>query len=119
MLPAAFDGGASSIAQEVLRSGMDWPHDPDGDLGSEGRRKYGQAIIAKKLDVDDFPVEKTAFLEAHADDPIRIDYERVVSVADIFEHVEESEFEDFPVFHSAVGRAMRKAGYWPLELEHA
>ena len=35
---------------------MDWPHDPDGDEGSEGRRKYGHAVLAKKIDEEaDFP----------------------------------------------------------------
>ncbi|WEL17165.1 MULTISPECIES: DUF5785 family protein [unclassified Halorhabdus] len=98
---------------------MDWPHDPDGDAGSEGRRKYGQAIIAKKLDAEDFPVSTDAFLETYGDHPVRIDHEQVVSVADIFEHVEAAEFEDFPAFHTAVGEAMREADYWPLEREHA
>ncbi|MFB6143339.1 MAG: DUF5785 family protein [Halorientalis sp.] len=95
----------------------DWPHDPDGDEGSEGRRKYGQAIIAKKIDEDeDFPLDVASFLEAHGDDPVRIDYETVVSVGDIFEHVDDEEFESFPALHTAVGRAMREAGYWPYEL---
>ena len=98
---------------------MDWPHDPDGEAGSEGRRKYGQAIIAKKLDAEDFPVSTDAFVAEYGEDPVRIDHERIVSVADIFEHVEGEEFEDFPAFHTAVGEAMREAGYWPLELEHA
>jgi hypothetical protein len=95
----------------------DWPHDPDGDEGSEGGRKYGQAILAKKLDEeDDFPLEIEAFVDEHADEPIRIDYETVVSVADIFEHVDGDEYDDFPAFHTAVGKGMREAGYWPYEL---
>ena len=98
---------------------MDWPHDPDGEKGSEGRRKYGQAIVAKKLDADDFPVSAETFLAEYADHPVRIDHEQVVSVADIFEHVEASAFEDFPAFHTAVGEAMREAGYWSLERDHA
>ncbi|WP_136688009.1 DUF5785 family protein [Halorhabdus amylolytica] len=98
---------------------MDWPHDPDGEAGSEGRRKYGQAIIAKKVDDEDFPVSAEAFVDEFGDHPVRIDHERVLSVADIFEHVDEETFEDFPAFHTAVGEAMREAGYWPLELEHA
>ncbi|WP_181686514.1 DUF5785 family protein [Halorhabdus salina] len=98
---------------------MDWPHDPDGEEGSEGRRKYGQAILAKKLDADDFPVAATAFRDEYGDHPIRIDEETVVSVSDIFEHVEADSFETFPEFHTAVGDAMREAGYWPLERESA
>jgi len=99
---------------------MDWPHDPDGDEGSEGRRKYGHAVIAKKVDEDeDFPLVASEFVDAYGDHPIRVDYERVVSVADVFDHVETSEFEDFPEFHRAVGRALREADYWPYRLDHA
>jgi hypothetical protein len=98
----------------------DWPHDPDGEEGSEGRRKYGQAILAKKLDeAEDFPLERDEFVEEHADEPIRIDYETVVSVEQVFEGVDQESFEDFPDFHKAVGRAMREAGFWPYNLEHA
>ncbi|WP_246988070.1 DUF5785 family protein [Halorientalis marina] len=98
----------------------DWPHDPDGEEGSEGRRKYGQAIIAKKIDEDeDFPLDRDEFVEEHADEPIRIDYETVVSVEDVFEAVDQATFEDFPDFHKTVGQAMRDEGYWPYELEHA
>ena len=99
---------------------MDWPHDPDGEQGSEGRRKYGHAVLAKKIDEDeDFPLSAAAFVDEVGDHPVRIDYERVVSVADVFEHVDQEEFADFPDFHKAVGRALREAGYWPYELEHA
>ncbi|MCQ4332704.1 hypothetical protein KM295_04190 [Natronomonas sp. F2-12] len=97
---------------------MDWPHDPDGEKGSEGMRKYGQAILAKKLDdEEDFPLEAAEFLEDHGDEPVRLNHERVVSVADIFEHVEETEFEEIIDLHKAVGRAMRSAGMWELEEE--
>lgn len=99
---------------------MDWPHDPDGEAGSEGRRKYGHAIIAKKIDEEeDFPLSAEAFVDDVGDHPVRIDYETVVSVEEVFEHVDESEFEDFPELHRALGRALRSAGYWPYELEHA
>jgi len=81
---------------------MDWPHDPDGDEGSEGRRKYGQAVLAKKLDEDeDFPLTREAF------------------VAEFGDHVDQSEYEDFPDFHRAVGEGLREAGYWPYRLDHA
>lgn len=97
---------------------MDWPHDPDGEEGSEGMRKYGQAVLAKKLDEEgDFPLSAADFVEEHGDEPIRLNHERVVSVADIFEHVDETEFEDIVAFHRAVGRAMRSAGMWELEAE--
>ncbi|PSQ28884.1 hypothetical protein BRD06_03505 [Halobacteriales archaeon QS_9_67_15] len=68
---------------------MDWPHDPDSDEGSERGRKF------------------------------RIDYETVVSVSEVFEHVDQEGFEDFPDFHKAVGQALRDADYWPYRLEHA
>ena len=99
---------------------MDWPHDPDGEEGSEGRRKYGHAVLAKKIDeAEDFPLTTEEYVDAYGDHPVRIDYERVVSVEDIFEHVEEDEFSDFPEFHKALGRALREADYWPYRLEHA
>jgi hypothetical protein len=96
---------------------MDWPHDPDGDEGSEGRRKYGQAVLAKKIDEEeDFPLTAS---EYDGDHPVRIDYERVVSVADIFEHVDDQEFEDFPEFHVVVGETLREADLWPYRMESA
>ena len=99
---------------------MDWPHDPDGERGSEGRRKYGHAVLAKKIDEDeDFPLSAAEYVDEVGDHPVRIDYERVVSVAEIFDHVDQEEFVDFPDFHKAVGRALRASGYWPYELEHA
>jgi len=99
---------------------MDWPHDPDGEEGSEGRRKYGHAVLAKKIDEDeDFPLTAAEYVEQYGDHPVRIDYETVVSVEEIFEHVDQDEFEDFPDFHRALGRALREAGYWPYELQHA
>ncbi|WP_227354079.1 DUF5785 family protein [Haladaptatus salinisoli] len=92
---------------------MDWPHDPDGEEGSEGGRKYGLAILAKKLDEEeDFPLSRDEFVAEHGDEPIRINYERVVSVDDIFEHVEPAEFETILDFHRAVGEAMRSGGFW-------
>ncbi|PSQ05317.1 hypothetical protein BRC92_02530 [Halobacteriales archaeon QS_4_69_31] len=98
---------------------MDWPHDPDSDEGSEGRRKYGQAVLAKKIDEEDFPLTQSAFVEEFGDHPVRIDYETVVSVAEVFEGVDREEFADFPEFHTAVGRALREADYWPYRLDHA
>lgn len=100
---------------------MDWPHDPDGDRGSEGRRKYGHAILAKKVNEDeDFPLAAGEFVEAHGEDPVRIDFERVVSADDVFEHVDEdAEFDSLRDFHAAVGEALREAGYWPYERARA
>ena len=100
---------------------MDWPHDPDGDEGSEGRRKYGHAVLAKKVDeAEDFPFTAAEYVEEYGDHPVRIDYETVVSVADIFEHVDdEAEFEDFPSFHATLGEALREGEYWPYRLEQA
>jgi CRISPR/Cas system-associated protein Cas5 (RAMP superfamily) len=95
---------------------MDWPHDPDSEEGSEGMRKYGHAILAKKVDESDFPLETSWYVDEFGDHPVRISFEQVVSVADIMEHVDETEFEDFPEFHKAVGKAMRENGYWFYEL---
>lgn len=97
---------------------MDWPHDPDGEEGSEGMRKYGHAIIAKKVnEEEDFPLSREEFVAEYGDDPIRINYNQVASLREIFDHVEEEfeEFEDFVEFHRAVGRAMRRGGYWNYE----
>jgi hypothetical protein len=95
---------------------MDWPHDPDGEEGSEGRRKYGHAIIAKKIDEEeDFPLDTASFVEEHGDDPVRIDYETVVSVRDVFEGVDADEFDDFVSLHRALGTALREQGYWFYE----
>jgi hypothetical protein len=95
---------------------MDWPHDPDGEAGSEGGRKYGHAVIAKKVDeTDDFPLDVAAFVDEHGDDPVRIDNETVVSLRDIFEGVDATEFADFVEMHRLVGEAMRAQGYWPYE----
>ncbi|MFC7074049.1 DUF5785 family protein [Halovenus rubra] len=100
---------------------MDWPHDPDGDKGSEGRRKYGHAVLAKKVDEEeDFPFTASEYVEQYGDHPVRIDYDRVVSVEDIFDEIDEStEFEDFPDFHRVLGSALRDKDYWPYRLESA
>ena len=96
----------------------DWPHDPDGEKGSEGMRKYGQAILAKKLDDEaDFPLEKSTFVEEYGDHPVRLNHERVVSVADIMNTVEEGSFDEIVEFHRAVGRAMRENGMWEITPE--
>ncbi len=97
---------------------MEWPHDPDGEEGSEGMRKYGQAILAKKLDEEgDFPLSADDFVEEHGEEPIRLNHQRVVSVADIFEGVDEDEFEDIVTFHRAVGRAMRGNDMWEVDVD--
>ena len=95
---------------------MDWPHDPDGEQGSEGGRQYGHAIIAKKVDEnEDFPLDRESFVGEYGDDPIRIDHETVVPLSEIFDHVEESSFEDIVDMHQAVGRAMRRGDLWFYE----
>lgn len=94
----------------------DWPHDPDGEEGSEGRRKYGHAVLAKKIDeTEDFPLTAAEYVENFGDHPVRISHEQVVSVAEIFEHVDQEEFADFVEFHQALGESMREAGYWFYE----
>ncbi|MDZ7730750.1 MAG: DUF5785 family protein [Natrialbaceae archaeon] len=92
---------------------MDWPHDPDAPEASDGGRKYGMAIIAKKLDDEaDFPLEREAFVEEYGDDPIRINHETVVPLRDIFEHVEPDSFDTIVDLHKAVGAAMRAGDFW-------
>ena len=94
----------------------DWPHDPDGEEGSEGMRKYGHAVLAKKIDdQEDFPLSAEEYVENFGDHPVRIDYQQVVSVADIFEGVDQEEFANFVEFHQVVGEAMREQGYWFYE----
>ncbi|MEY7847706.1 DUF5785 family protein [Natrarchaeobius sp. A-rgal3] len=91
----------------------DWPHDPDGEEGSEGMRKYDMAIIAKKVDEEeDFSLERDEFVEEHGDDPIRINYETVVPMSEIFEYVEPAAFETITDMHKAVGAAMREGNFW-------
>jgi hypothetical protein len=95
-----------------------WPHDPDSDEGSEGMRKYGQAILAKKVnEEEDFPLSKAEYVENYGDEPVRIDHETVVSVSEVFEHVDQEQFEDFPDFHKATGKAMREAGNWFFDID--
>lgn len=92
---------------------MEWPHDPDGEAGSEGGRKYDLAIIAKKVDEDaDFPLDRETFVAEHGDDPIRINHRTVVPMREIFEYVEPDEFETIVDLHKAVGAAMREGDFW-------
>jgi hypothetical protein len=95
----------------------DWPHDPDGEEGSEGRRKYGHAVLVKKIDEDeDFPLRAGDYAELFGDHPVRLDEETVVSVAEIFEGIDDDEeYEDIVAFHKAVGKAMRDSGLWTYE----
>lgn len=95
---------------------MDWPHDPDGEQGSEGMRKFGHAVVAKKInEEEDFPLETAEFVDEYGHHPVRIDHERVVPLEALFESVDESEFKNFVEFHQAVGEAMRADGYWSYE----
>ena len=92
---------------------MDWPYDPDGDEGSEGGRKYGLAIFAKKVDEDeDFPLDFDEFDERVGDEPIRINHAKVVAASDILSHVDVETAEDMTDFHRAIGRAMRAGNFW-------
>ena len=95
---------------------MDWPHDPDGDEGSEGMRKYGMAVFAKKVDEDeDFPLEFEAFAERVGDHPIRINFRRVVPASEILAHVDAETATDMTDFHRKIGRAMREGGFWDFQ----
>ena len=93
-------------------SAQDWPHDPDGEKGSEGMRNFDMAVLSKMVDEDEFPLEKSAFVEEFGEWPVRINHKLVVSVAEIFEHVDEESFETKVDFHRAVGRAIRTEGLW-------
>ncbi|MFB6082081.1 MAG: DUF5785 family protein [Halanaeroarchaeum sp.] len=98
----------------------DWPHDPDGEKGSEGMRKFDMAVLSKMTDEEeDFPLEKTDFVQEYGDWPVRINFETVVSVAEIFEHVEADTFDDKVAFHKAVGKAIREQGLWEYRPESA
>ena len=92
---------------------MDWPHDPDGEKGSEGMRKFGHAVIVKKVDEEEsFPLDKAAFVDEYGDHPVRMDHETVVSIEAVFEHVDEAEFDDILDFHQAVGDGLRDSPHW-------
>lgn len=96
----------------------DWPHDPDDEDGSEGMRKYGQAIVAKKVDEgEDFPLDVSEFVSEHGDEPIRISYERVVSLEDVFSGIDDDELEDIQTMNQRVGESMRENGYWEYDPE--
>lgn len=96
---------------------MDWPHDPDGDEGSEGGRKYGLAIIAKQLDADDFPLDKAACLERFGDHPIRLDHETVIEASEALDGIDDGPYESQEELLTAIGSAMREAGLWTFERE--
>jgi len=91
----------------------DWPHDPDGEAGSEGMRKFDMRIIADKVDEEeDFPMNRDEFVAEYGDHPIRINYETVVALSEIFEYVDPEEFETMVDMHKAVGAAMRAGDFW-------
>lgn len=94
---------------------MEWPHDPDGDDGSEGGRVYGMAILAKKVDDEDFPLDIQEFAETVGHHPIRLDHEQVVPAEAILDGVDVEEVEDLESFHRAIGRAMRTSDLWPYD----
>ena len=79
-------------------------------------RKYGHAVLAKKVDdEEDFPLSAEEYVADYGDHPVRISHEQVVSVEEIFEHVDAEEFEDFVEFHRTLGGVMRENGYWFYE----
>ncbi len=91
----------------------DWPVDPDGEEGSEGMRKFDMRIIADKVDEEeDFPMDVAEFVDEYGDYPIRINYERVVPMREIFDYVDAEEFETMVDMHKAVGAAMRAGDFW-------
>ena len=95
----------------------DWPHDPDGEKGSENGRKYGHAVLVKFVDEEEsFPLRAGDYADEYGDYPVRLDSETVVSVADVFDDIDDDEtYDDIVAFHKGVGRAMRRQGYWTYE----
>jgi hypothetical protein len=98
---------------------MKWAHDPDGEQGSEGGRKYGIAILAKKVEDEDFPIVFDRFARQVHDHPVRINHERVVSAGEIINNVPVRKAEDKTAFNRAIGRAMREGGFWDYYPEQA
>jgi hypothetical protein len=98
---------------------MDWPHDPDSEEGSEGGRKYGMAILAKKVEDEDFPLSFARFAREVSDHPIRINHDTVVPAGRIINHVSVNEVEDKTEFNRAIGQAMREGGFWDYYPEQA
>ena len=94
---------------------MDWPHDPDGEEGSEGGRKYGLAVLAKKLDDDDFPMTQADCIERFGDHPVRLDHEQVVAVEELLESMDAGPFDSREELLASAGRSMRAGGYWTFE----
>lgn len=93
-------------------SGRDWVHDPDGEHGSEGGRKYGLAVLSKMtVEGEDFPLDAAEFVAEYGEYPVRLNHQTVVSVADIFEHIDADEFETKVGFHKTVGAALQDADF--------
>ena len=96
---------------------MDWPHDPDGERGSDGRRAHGHVVLSKTVDESSFPLAVERYREECGAYLVRIDTDRVVSAVDILEHVDREEFDSLREFHRAIGKAMRAGGYWPADID--
>jgi hypothetical protein len=77
------------------------------------------AIIAKKIEDEDFPIVFDRFAREINDHPVRINHDTVVSAGQIINHVPISEAEDKTEFNRAVGRAMREGGFWDYYPEQA
>jgi hypothetical protein len=92
---------------------MDWPHDPDGEEGSEGRRKYGHAVLAKKVDDEDFPITAEWYVEQFGDHPVRLDSEQSSPSGHLRGSTRRS--RGLRRVHRAVGRAMRANDLWFYE----
>jgi len=90
----------------------DWPFDPDDEAGSNEGRRYDMAILSKFESKDSFPLSVETFLERHGEKPVRLNYQTVVSVADLFEPIETEQFETKTAFHRAVGEAIRAKNRW-------
>ena len=89
-----------------------WAIDPDGEQGSNGRRRYDMAILSNFEPKDAFPMTAETFLQRHGDKPVRMNHDTVVSVRDLIGNVSVETFETKTAFHSAVGDAIREGNYW-------
>ena len=102
------DGGVTGSV-DVDREGRIVPNDGTRWLATDDvdprRRDRLTAVIERRVDADpQFPLQAGRDRDGHRSG--------VVSVADIFEHVDAEHFEDKQTFHRAVGDAMRAGDFW-------
>ena len=97
----------------------DWPFDPDGEDGSDGLRRFGMAVLSGLEPKSAFPMSAETFLDRHGKKPVRVNYQTVVSVADLLDGLDGETFETKTAFHRAVGERIRARGDWEYTVERA